>query len=142
MADTRVNVGAEAITPSHTALRVPQRFAYLWFDLDDLVLDWVEQFPVIVFRRSPAASRPPANYEKVYSNEYYDVWRRLDGPEVLEHLPLQLINQGANRPACKDVRAMARRLEPGQRLVAAGVPAPRPPPPLAADRAPTWGEGA
>ncbi len=142
MGDTRVNVGAEAITPSHTALRVPQRFAYLWFDLDDLVLDWVEQFPVIVFRRSPAASRPPANYEKVYSNEYYDVWRRLDGPEVLEHLPLQLINQGANRPACKDVRAMARRLEPGQRLVAARMPATVRLDTVTANRTPSWIESA
>ena len=119
MGDTRLNVGAEAITPRHTELRVPQQFGYLWFDLDEQTLDSVNAYPLIAFRRSPVASRPPADFERVYQNHYYDVWRRTDGPEVLEHFPLQLVNQGATTPDCAQVRELAKRTRPGEQLVAA-----------------------
>jgi hypothetical protein len=120
MADTKLNVNAEAITPAQTVLKVPQAFAYLWFDLDDMSLDYVESFPLIAFRRSPAASRPPANYSLDYSNRYYEVWRKhTDDPEVLEHYSLQDLQTVGATPSCDEVVAMAGRVGPGEELVAA-----------------------
>jgi hypothetical protein len=119
MGHTRVNVGAEAVTPFQTELRVPQSFAYLYFDLDEETLHYVEYFPLIVVRRSPAASRPPANFRLVYRNSYYDVWRRTAGPQVLDHLPLQAVHRRSLRPRCADVLQLARSAAPGQLLIAA-----------------------
>jgi hypothetical protein len=122
MKDTKVNVGAEAVTPRQTQTRVTQNASYLWFDLDDLKLEYVEGHPLVAFRRSPSASRPPANYQLDYANEYYEVWRRLPRPRVLEHLPLQAVDRVAAEPDCGEVTAMARRLRPGEQLLAATAP--------------------
>ena len=119
MADTRLNVNAEAITPAQTDLKVPQAFAYLWFDLDDMKLDYVESFPLIAIRRSPAASRPPANYSLDYRNRYYEVWRKhTNDPEVLEHYSLQDLQTVGATPGCEEVVALAGRAGPGEQLVA------------------------
>ena len=119
MADTKLNVNAEAITPAQTDLRVPQAFAYRWFDLDEMKLDYVESFPLIAIRRSPAASRPPANYSLDHRNRYYEVWRKEPEPEVLEHYPLQVLQTVGATPNCDEVVAMAGRAGPGEELVAA-----------------------
>ena len=123
MADTKLNVNAEAITPAQTDLRVPQAFAYRWFDLDDMKLDYVESFPLIATRRSPVASRPPANFELDYRNRYYEVWRkRTNDPEVLEHYSLQDLQTVSVRPSCPEVVALAGRAQPGEQLVASRSP--------------------
>ena len=119
LGQTRLNVNAESITPAQTQLRVPQAFAYLYFDLDDQLLEYVEQFPIIVLRRSPAASRPPADYRLAYWNEFYEAWRRGPGPRVVEHLPLQAVQTASLEPACADVLALAARAAPGEVLLAA-----------------------
>jgi len=116
---TKLNVGAESITPKQTQLRVPQAFAYLYFDLDEQLLEYVEQFPLVVLRRSPAASRPPSDFRLVYRNDYYEAWRRAPGPRVVEHMPLQAVHRAALEPACPEVVAMAGRVAPGEALVAA-----------------------
>ena len=120
--DTRHNASTEAITPSQVQLRIPQGFGNLYFDLDEQTLEYVTQFPTVVLRRSPAASRPPAPYELSYRNRHYEVWRRRSGPEVLEHLPLQGIYQAALEPSCQEVVALARRAREGEVLVAAPAP--------------------
>jgi hypothetical protein len=83
------------------------------------VLDFVEKYPFIVVRRSPAASRPPANFELSHSNAYYDVWRRTPRPVVWEHVPLQSLDQAAGETNCDEVAALAARARPGEVLVAA-----------------------
>ena len=45
-------------------------------DLDELDLGFVQQFPLLVVRRSPVASRPPGSYRLAMRGDYYDVWRR------------------------------------------------------------------
>lgn len=122
MRESRLNVGAEAVTPKQTQLRVPQAFAYLWYDLDDLTPEYVDQFPLIAVRRSPVASRPPVNFRLVYRNRYYEAWRRLPAPGVVDHLPLQGIHQVAARPKCADVQALAARARGDQVLMAARAP--------------------
>ena len=122
LSKTKLDVGAESITPSQTQLRAPQAFAYLWFDLDDIVLDWQRQFPLMILRRSPGASRPPSDYELDYTNAYYEVWKRRPGPKVLEHLPIQGLFTVSGEPQCEQVAELAQRAKRGERLVAATAP--------------------
>jgi hypothetical protein len=115
-----INVASESFSPRSVALRRAQVIFNHSFDLDDMTLDYVESWPGIMLRRSPEASRPPANYELVYRNAYYELWqRRSDGPQVLEHLPLQRSGQAAIAPTCQDVRDLAARVHPGERIIAA-----------------------
>jgi hypothetical protein len=85
----RISSPFEALTPQQVQLRSPTYFYGHYFDLDQETLPFVEGYPIIVTRRSPSASRPPANYRLVYQNAYYLGWRRMPKPQVLEHLPLQ-----------------------------------------------------
>ena len=57
------------------------------------------RFPGIIKRRSPSASRPPANFELVYDNDYYEAWRRAAGVQVVDHLPLQRRHSATAGPA-------------------------------------------
>jgi hypothetical protein len=117
------NTATEAITPRQIELRTPQGFQALYFDLDLQALDYVDGFAAIVKRRSPDASRPPAGFELSYANDWYEVWRRSDNPpEVVEHMPIQALHRAAGVPDCKQVLAMAKRAEPGDRLAAAFRP--------------------
>jgi len=93
--------------------------------MDDLALRYVERFPYVILRRSPAASRPPASYSRIWSGTYYELWRRAATPRVLRHVPL---GRDVLRPSgpvsltrARSVGALARRL--GGRI--AYVPRPR-----------------
>ena len=57
------------------------------YDLDALTDEFVQRWPLIAVRRSPVASRPPSNFERAFSGDYYEVWRRT-GPAPAEHIPL------------------------------------------------------
>jgi hypothetical protein len=114
-----VNVSSESSTGRSVSLREDQIIHARSFDLDEMRLEYVESWPGIMLRRSPEASRPPANYERTYRNAYYELWERREGPAVLEHLPLQRPGQAAVPPRCSDVRALAARVEPGERILAA-----------------------
>ena len=122
MREARINAGTEAITGSFVQLRGPGDFFGRSFDLDEETLAYVEGFPYLLVRRKGNASRPPADYVLDYRNRSYEVWRKRAGPHVLEHLPLgsRLLADGF--PSCGDVRALARRARPGQRLLAAARP--------------------
>lgn len=108
----RVNNPGEADT-----VRQLQLGAYL--DLDQEPQSFVESFPVIVMRRSPAASRPPANYRLAYTNSYYEAWVREDTPQVLRHLPAQGVYSASAPVGCPAVRALVAGAPPGSYLVAA-----------------------
>jgi hypothetical protein len=90
-------------------------------DLDDLTLAYVERYRTLVLRRSPIASRPPANYRRVSSSRWYEVWRRTSAPStVLEHVPLGASLSPSGRARCTDLAALAARARAaGARLAAA-----------------------
>jgi len=82
-------------------------------DIDDLTNAYVQSLPMLVLRRSPTVSRPPANFRRVFRGRYYDVWRRERGPaarRVRTHLPLgpSVFAPGAI-PRCRSVRELARQ---------------------------------
>jgi hypothetical protein len=57
------------------------------YDLDQLRTSFVERWPLIALRRSPAESQPPSNYRRVWSGHFYELWQRV-GPTPAVHLPL------------------------------------------------------
>ncbi|HEX4563690.1 MAG TPA: hypothetical protein VH115_04475, partial [Solirubrobacteraceae bacterium] len=61
-------------------------------------------YPLIVTRRDPTASPPPAAYAEVWRGTYYEVWQRVHGaPIALEHLARSLAGTGY----CARLRALA-----------------------------------
>jgi len=112
----------EALTPQQVQLREPTYFYGQYFDLDDELLSFVERYPLIVTRRSPAASRPPANYELSYQNYYYLVWQRTSRPQVLEHLPEQSLYSPAARVQCTALASLVASAPRGSELVSATTP--------------------
>jgi hypothetical protein len=101
------------------------------YDLDELKLWYVNSFPAIVKRRSPAASRPPASFHLAYQNRFYELWLRdtrskawLRNPRtgVVHHLPLQGLMTSQVQAPCSGIVRFARQATPGQMLVAARRP--------------------
>jgi hypothetical protein len=118
----RISVPFEALTPQQVQLRSPTSFFGHSFDLDEELLPFVEAYPIIVTRRSDAASRPPANYRLVYENAYYLGWRRYPRPLVLDHLPEQQPYSSSATVACRALRPLVTHAPSGAELVAAVAP--------------------
>jgi hypothetical protein len=118
----KVSVPFEALTPQQVQLRSPTYFYGHYFDLDQELLSFVEGYPIIVTRRSPAASRPPANYRLVYANAYYLGWERERAPVVLEHLPLQQLYSPTQPVQCGALRTTVSNAPRGSKLVVAKAP--------------------
>lgn len=94
------------------ALRDKQRRPSLKtpLDTDDLTLEYLQSVPYIIVRRSPLASRPPANFRRVFAGEFYDLWRRGTRPRVLRHEPVgRNILKAPPRLDRARARAWARR---------------------------------
>jgi hypothetical protein len=82
-------------------------------DIEDLTGSFVQSVPLLVVRRSPTMSRPPANFRRVFAGHYYEVWRRergLGALAVRAHLALgpNMFSPGGRAP-CSQVGAVARR---------------------------------
>jgi hypothetical protein len=109
----------DAWTPVAPSLRMPGLPVYArWYDIDVMTLPYVEQFPLLIQRRSPVASRPPANYRSAFVGRYYQVWRRVGSPDVRDHLPLGSADDAGAVARCGPVRRLARSARPGEQLVA------------------------
>lgn len=136
----RISAPFEALTPQQVQLRSPTYFYGHSFDLDQELLSFVEGYPIIVTRRSPAASRPPANYRLVYQNRYYLGWRREPVPQVLEHLPEQQLYSASATVACPALAKIVTGAPAGTELAVAQAPRPQWFEPLySADRSFGWG---
>ena len=59
-------------------------------DIDRFQLDGLLVYRTLVLIHSPSSSRPPSNYQLVWSGKYYDVWQRpvAATARILEHVPL------------------------------------------------------
>lgn len=56
------------------------------WDPNELDPSYLQQFRLLILGRSPALSRPPADYRLVYQGHYYDVWQRTATPLVHTHI--------------------------------------------------------
>ena len=93
-------------------------------DLDEFPLDYVRYYRTIVVRRSPVASRPPANYRLTFSGRYYDVWQRDPESErsVVEQCPSGAgSSAAAGRRAARSVGWPAKHEARGPACLLAGA---------------------
>ncbi|MGD1058503.1 MAG: hypothetical protein ABR992_13945 [Solirubrobacteraceae bacterium] len=118
----RISSPFEPITPQQVQLRSPRYFFGRYFDLDEELLSFVEGYPIIVTRRSPTASRPPANYRLVYENKYYLGWRRSSTPQVLDHLPEQQPYSPSATVTCPALAPIVSGAAAGTELIVATTP--------------------
>lgn len=119
MDDARENVALELVTPYPARNVLRESFQFLHADLDQMPLDYLNTFDVIVQRRGADSSRPPADFEKDYETRYYTGWVRRPGVRVREHLSLQALYTRTKAAPCAEVEAMAKRAGRGDRLVVA-----------------------
>jgi len=74
-------------------------------DLDRIAPTVLLAYPLIVTRRDPLASRPPAAYGLLWRGRYYEVWARRPGaPAALEHASLS----GSPAKQCATLEHVAR----------------------------------
>jgi hypothetical protein len=107
--DSQLNVSTENLTPAQIKRRrTPTPFYGHYYDLDDQLLSYIERFPYLVLRHSPSASRPPINYRLVYSNRWYEVWKRESTPTVLKHFPMQGMTYAIGALSCRDAARFSR----------------------------------
>jgi hypothetical protein len=118
----RISAPFEAVTPQQVQLRAPTYFYGHYFDLDEELLSFVESDPLIVMRRSPAASRPPANFQLAYENRYYEAWRRTATPQVLQHLSEQQLYSSSQTVKCSALKTILTGAPRGARLIVASAP--------------------
>ncbi len=103
-------------------------------DTDELDPAALGLYRTLVLRRSPARSRPPARYERVWSGDFYEAWQRpARVAELPPRLPLGSRYDPVAVPSCREVRALASRAgslvaATGESPIVAGppgTPAPR-----------------
>jgi hypothetical protein len=88
-------------------------------DLDAIAPNALRGYPLIITRRDPAASRPPAAYRLVWQGDYYQVWRRTPGaPTALAHVALS----GKPAAQCAAIQRIASSAPAGAQLTAAVAP--------------------
>ncbi len=89
-------------------------------DLNRVAPSALLAYPLVITRRDPAASRPPAAYGLVWQGSYYQVWRRRTAaPAAGAHVVLA----GSRSAQCARIATVARRAHAaGERLVAAEAP--------------------
>jgi hypothetical protein len=119
----RANVALELLTPYQVRDRLTIGLAPLSADVDQMTLEFLGSHPLIVQRRGPDSSRPPANYRRDGGNAFYDVWRRAGDVDVRAHVPIQAVYEAYGRPDCGEVEKLAAQARPGDELVAASAPA-------------------
>lgn len=89
-------------------------------DTDQIAFATLLSYRTLVLRRSPAQSRPPSTYSRVFHGDFYDVWQRPSEPgyEIVQRLGLGEFPQAAAAPSCGEVIGLAALTGPGGRLAA------------------------
>ncbi len=88
-------------------------------ELDRVAPSALLAYPLIITRRDPAASRPPAAYRLLWQGSYYQVWgRRKGAPAASAHEALA----GPPERQCARIGELARTAAAGELLVAAPAP--------------------
>lgn len=88
-------------------------------DVDQFSLPALLEFPTLVLRRSPLASRPPLPFQLQEAGRYYEVWQNDGSPAPVEFLPLGSTGAPSAVPSCADVERLAQL--PGVVRLAASV---------------------
>lgn len=77
----------------------------------------INNYNLLVLRKSPVASRPPLNYELAWSGSHYEVWRKLaNAPTIKSMLPLGNNFTPGSIPACQDVTNFLSKRAKGDKI--------------------------
>jgi hypothetical protein len=111
-----------------------------WAPLDRFEPGGLADYRTIVVRRSPAESRPPAQYALRWSGSYYDVWQRPARPRsrLVADAAFGDDLSAAARPPCSEVRRLARLAARRHATLVAAVRAPAVVANLASASRPPW----
>jgi hypothetical protein len=93
-------------------------------DIDRFAASALAPYRMLVTRRSPAASRPPAEFRRVWRGRWYEVWERGGVRPAVAHVGLGGVVDPSAVPACSQVRRVARLAGPGGTVRAALTPSP------------------
>lgn len=94
-------------------------------DIDDFPTTSLAPFRTIVVRRSPLASRPPADFELAWSGRTYEAWSRAPGnPRTLSHVPFGDHANPVAHPQCAGLEQLAASAPEGSLLAVVERPAP------------------
>lgn len=86
-------------------------------DIDRISQQALADFPTLVLRRSPIASRPPSTYRLARSETFYDVWERDPAARaIVSHTPFGAATDPAEVPECSVITDIAATAEPGDQL--------------------------
>ena len=89
-------------------------------NLDRIAPGALLAYPLIVTRRDPSLSRPPAAYRLLWQGAYYQVWGRRAGAPAAE---LHVALSGPLSTQCAQIGSVARRARTsGERLIVAQAP--------------------
>jgi hypothetical protein len=103
-----------ALTPAAGSYGAP-------VDLDRLSPASLLSYPLILTRRDPTRSRPPAAYRPLWRGRYYELWGRRPGaPAAIAHLALR----GGASAQCARIGSLARRVAGASPLQLVGAEAP------------------
>jgi hypothetical protein len=78
------NTLGNAVQRAGSTARTPAQTIVSW-DPNDLDQSYLQGLRLLVLGRSPTLSRPPADFRLVDQTRFYDVWKRTETPQVLEH---------------------------------------------------------
>jgi hypothetical protein len=112
--------GASELRRRTVPLRSGQPLQKLAFaDIDEFQLEGLLVYRTLVLRRSPAASRPPSEFQLVSRRRFYEVWQRPAAPSrIVARLPLGGRFQAGSTPSCSRVLRLARTAGDTGRLTA------------------------
>jgi hypothetical protein len=92
------------------------------YDLDAFIVTWLEQARLIVQRRGPFFSRPPARYELVRRSRFTDVWRRSSGEWAFWHVAVPGAGPEEMRLDCRELIRRVPTVNPDTSRIAYAIP--------------------
>ena len=100
--------------PMRNGNQVPRGFAA---DIGLFDPSTINNYKILVLRKSPVSSRPPLNYHMVWSGDHYEVWKRIDSSPVIK----KMMDFGNNytpgtQPSCSVVTTFLSHMTKGERI--------------------------
>lgn len=99
------------VIPMSDGQEVPRGFAA---DIGLFDPNTINYYKILVLRKSPTASRPPLNYQLVWTGKHYEVWKRNDSALVIKKMmPLGNNFTPGSTPTCQAVSSFLSGISKG-----------------------------
>lgn len=104
------------VIPTRDGSQVPRGYAA---DIDLFDPATIDYYNLLVLRKSPNGSRPPMDYNLAWSGQYYQVWKKMSGVNVVKTLPLGSIFYPGAVPTCEAVTNFLANRSKSEKVYAA-----------------------